>query len=169
MTPPTRARAILSQTTPSLPSSSPTCLPRRRRRRLCHRSRRLLLSAPIDGANQTPVSLDPGQTVFRRELEISVPGFSSLQAAGVKFDVLLAQSDRNPGLSTRAIPASPSRTDLRLVASHVVSFSSASRFVSANWPSSTISVTGSMRLAASTVTSMIMGIHSCSRLPASSA
>jgi hypothetical protein len=45
----------------------------------------------IDGANQTPVPLNPGQTVFRRELEISVPIFIGFQEAGVELDILLAQ------------------------------------------------------------------------------
>jgi hypothetical protein len=66
----------------------------------------------------------------------------------MRYDILLAQSDRRTGqgaLSTRAIHASPFRQELRLVASHMASFSSASRSASANWPSSMISITGSMR------------------------
>ena len=52
--------------------------------------------------------------------------------------------------STGAIAASSCRQDLMLVASHMVSRSSWSRVASAYWPISTRSITGSIRLPAST-------------------
>ncbi len=38
-------------------------------------------AALIDGANPTPFSLNLGQTVFRREPEVSVPCFLGFQAS----------------------------------------------------------------------------------------
>ncbi len=38
-------------------------------------------AAMIDGANQTPFSLNLGQTVFRREPEVSMPRFLGFEAS----------------------------------------------------------------------------------------